>query len=424
MRAVKSGDLSVREVCLEFVQRIREAEREIQAFVSFDEEAVFNQADAVDARTHNHRLAGLLIGVKDNYDTVEFPTEYGSPIYRGNHPSRDSAVVARLKALGALLVGKTCTSEFAFMHNGCTRNPHGLTRTPGSSSAGSAAGMAAGFFPVALGTQTAGSLIKPASYCGAYAYKPTFGLVSLEGVKPLAPSLDTAGWFGRSVSDLQLMAEVLLGDELNLRSPVIPPLRLVAARTDFWNDADQASREVFENALEVLRGRGHLIHETAMPFDYRRLVAAHQVVMDREGSRSLVYECERHPELLSDAVLRMRERALELNYLAEATARDYIQRQADEMDSFMSSFDAILTLSTACEAPEGFETTGTSDFIRTWNALGMPQANLPIALGPHSMPIGLQLVGRRGEDGRLLNAAQNVSNDLGVKSCASISRRR
>ena len=415
IRAVREGTLSVTDVCEGFVQNIREAEKRVCAFAHCDEEAIFRHARAIDARPRKGNLAGLVIGVKDNYDTADFPTGYGSPIYQGHRPSRDSAVVARLKAHGALIVGKTATAEFAFMHTGATRNPHGLTRTPGSSSAGSAAGMAAGFFPIALGTQTAGSVIKPASYCGSYAYKPTFGSISLEGIKPFAPSLDTVGWFARSVDDMKLVAEVLMGAEVGYGPHSNAPPRLAVAKTDFWGDADPAARAVLESTVERLLSCGYRIDDASVPFDYSRLASAHQIVNDREGTRSLAYEYEWHRPVLSDSILRMRERALARAPSEEVAAAQYIRRQAEEMDRHLAGVDAILTLSTAYEAPEGLTATGTSDFIKTWSALGMPQMNLPIGFGPNRMPIGLQLVGRRWHDACLFGVAQNLCTDLGVE---------
>jgi Asp-tRNA(Asn)/Glu-tRNA(Gln) amidotransferase A subunit family amidase len=418
VKAVREGELSAREVCNDFIKCIQSAENKVHAFAHFNEQVVMRQADAVDARVNKGRLAGLPIGVKDIFDTADFPTEYNSRIYRGHQPSRDSSVVARLRAEDAVVIGKTETTEFAFMRTGPTRNPHGMDRTPGSSSAGSAAGMASGFFPVALGTQTAGSLIKPASYCGAFAFKPSFGLVSLEGTKPLAPSLDTVGWFGRSVGDLQLIAEVLLGSDLNLSLSLKPPLHLVAARTDFWNDAEQAVKDTLDAAIEALKERGHRVEDSSVPFDYRRLAAAHKVINDKEGVRSLAYEFACHRSLLSDSILQMEECALELSYSEEAKARAYILSEAAKMSHFMERHDAIITPSTAYEAPVGLEATGTSDFIKTWNALGMPQINVPVAHGRNRMPIGVQIIGARGHDWRLLEVARIVSGDLGVLNSA------
>ena len=206
--AVRSGATTPALVVGHFLERIGIDEPDVQAFVSFDAEAVHKQATQLEGS--EGLLAGVPGGIKDIFDTADHPTEFYSPIYRGNRPSRDAHVVTLLRQAGAIIMGKTHTTEFAYMHTGPTRNPLDLCRTPGSSSAGSAAGMAAGFFPLALGTQTAGSLLKPAAYCGLLAFKPSFGLVSLEGVKPLAPSFDTVGWYGRSVRDLERVARVLI----------------------------------------------------------------------------------------------------------------------------------------------------------------------------------------------------------------------
>ena len=207
---VGAGRLTARSVAEGFITRTLMKEPDIQAFAAFNQELVLEQADRIDRRPEKGLLAGVPIGVKDIFDTVDWATEFNSPIYRDNRPSRDANAVALLRQAGAVIMGKTATAEFAFMHTGPTRNPHDLSRTPGSSSAGSAAGLAAGLFAGALGTQTAGSLIKPASYCGLYAYKPSHNLVSLEGVKPLAPSFDTVGWYGASARDLSLIAQVLI----------------------------------------------------------------------------------------------------------------------------------------------------------------------------------------------------------------------
>ena len=208
---VRADVVSAEAVAEHFLGCVEAGERSINAFVSFDPDAVRSQACQLKNGNAKGLLAGVPVGIKDVYDTVDHPTRFYSPIYEQNRPSRDAHVVALLRQAGAVIMGKTHTTEFAYMHTGPTRNPHDLARTPGSSSAGSAAGMAAGFFPLALGTQTAGSLIKPAAYCGLYAFKPSYGLVSLEGVKPLAPSFDTVGWYGRSVRDLEVMARAPRG---------------------------------------------------------------------------------------------------------------------------------------------------------------------------------------------------------------------
>src|SRR6185437_546987 len=415
-KSIRSGKISAREICVEFLERITTCEPRIHAFAHLDPEAAIRMAESVDSRSVKGPLAGVPIGVKDIFDTVDMPTEYNSPIYEGHRPSRDCSAVARLRAKGAVVIGKTATTEFAFMHTGPTRNPFGRNRTPGSSSAGSAAGMAAGFFPIALGTQTAGSLIKPASYCGSFAYKPTFGRVSMEGVKPLAPSMDTIGWFGRSVEDLRLLAEALLGEEWLAGVTVTAPLKIIAAETDFWDESSADVREVFRWSLEALRDSGHEVQEVTVPFDYRTLAEAHKVINDKEGARSLRYEYEFHRALLSDSVLKMIDDAHERSCTEEMAARAYIQVKTRDMMNFMKAYDVIVTPSTAHEAPEGLAATGTSNFIKTWNALGVPQVNVPVRRGRHGLPIGLQLVGAYGNDSRLLEIARTVSAELGVET--------
>jgi Asp-tRNA(Asn)/Glu-tRNA(Gln) amidotransferase A subunit family amidase len=418
VNSIHQGKRSAREVCIHFLDHIKSGEDKIFAFAHFDKLKALEQADTIDTRPSKGRLAGLPIGIKDIFDTVDFPTEYYSPIYRGNRPSRNCSVVARLKGQGALLLGKTATTEFAFMHTGPTRNPHDLHRTPGSSSAGSAAGIAAGFFPVALGTQTGGSLIKPAAYCGSFAFKPTFGLVSLEGVKPLAPSLDTVGWFGRSVADLELVANALIGFEPKTPKPARQHLRMVVARTIFWEHAESAARESLTSAVDRLRSCGHEFASALPRFDFRQLAAAHKMINDCEGSRSLAFEYECHRSLLSPSTLEMIEHARNISYYDEAKARAYVSALTAQIDRFMADCDAIITLSTAYEAPLGLEQTGTSDFIKTWHTLGMPQANVPLLAGPNRMPLGLQLIGRRGGDRDLLDAVRIVSDALGEKRSA------
>jgi Asp-tRNA(Asn)/Glu-tRNA(Gln) amidotransferase A subunit family amidase len=424
VKAVQSGATTARESSVGFLHTINASETLVHAFAHRNDETVLQRAETIDRDARKGRLAGLPIGVKDNFDTMDFPTEYNSPIYRGHRPSRDCAVVARLKAAGAVIIGKTETTEFAFMHTGPTCNPHGLEHTPGSSSAGSAAGMAAGFFPLALGTQTAGSLIKPASYCGAFAFKPTFGRISLEGVKPLASSLDTVGWFGRSIADLRLMADVLLDGRSQPAVSPQRPLRLLIARTDFWEGAEESAKNVLEKAVEVLRSAGHDVAIAHTPFDYQKLAEAHKVVNDTEGARSFAYEYENYPGLLSDAMLQMIQSAHHFNEREENNAKQYIFSKALEMDSFMSDVDAIITLSTAYEAPKGLASTGTSDFIKTWHALGMPQINIPYSCGKNGMPIGLQIVGARGYDFPLLDIARAIAKNLGVEQSMVVDLKR
>jgi Asp-tRNA(Asn)/Glu-tRNA(Gln) amidotransferase A subunit family amidase len=400
---VRSGEISAEAVAEHFLQRIASGESSIQAFASFDPVRVQTQARA----GAQGLLAGVAVGVKDNFDTVDHPARFFSPIYEGNRPSRDAHVVSLLRQAGAVIMGKTHTTEFAYMHTGPTRNPHALDRTPGSSSAGSAAGMAAGFFPLALGTQTAGSLLKPASYCGLYAFKPSFGLVSLEGVKPLAASFDTVGWYGRSVRDLGLMARVLI--------PGFPqparhnhPRSFGFCRTPRWDQVEEGVATALLAAVEALRAAGHSVTEVTLPDDFAGVFDDHLLINDCEGARSFSKELQAHPGQLSPALLAMIDRARNTTWEQESAAKQRLSDLAPVLKSILAPFDAMLGASCGMVAPVGLESTGPSDFCKFWMAFGLPQINIPLVRAAGDLPVGLQLIGRLRHDSGLLEAAEQV----------------
>ena len=338
---------------------------------------------------------------------MDHPTCFFSPIYEGNRPSRDAHVVSLLRQAGAVIMGKTHTTEFAYMHTGPTRNPHDLHRTPGSSSAGSAAGIAAGFFPIALGTQTAGSLIKPASYCGAYAFKPSYGLVSLEGVKPLAPSFDTAGWYGRSVRDLGLIAQVLIP---GLPTPV-PESHLRSfgfCRTARWNEVGMEVARSVEAAVENLRSAGHQVTEIVLPEEFSNVFDDHLLINDCEGARSLSAEMNSQPDKLSVELIALFERASRTTWEQESAAKNRLSGLAAVLEEIFKPFDAVLGASCGMVAPLGLEATGPSDFIKFWMAFGLPQVNIPLVRKTGELPVGLQMIGRFRHDSLLLQAAEQV----------------
>jgi len=404
--AVVSGAITPALVAEHFLARIGVDEPDIQAFVSFDAEAVSKQACGLEGCAG--LLAGVPVGVKDIFDTADHPTEFYSPIYLGNRPSRDAHVVTLLRQAGAIIMGKTHTTEFAYMNTGPTRNPLDLSCTPGSSSAGSAAGMAAGFFPLALGTQTAGSLLKPAAYCGLFAFKPSFGLVSLEGVKPLAPSFDTVGWYGRSVRDLERVAQVLIRGfpavEVGRR-----PLRLGFCRTSRWSDVQPVVAQAIELAIARL---GPLVSEVVLPEAFDGVFDDHQLINDCEGARSLAKEFQSHPELLSDSTLAMIERAQTTSWEQESAAKARLVQLAPQLAQICQPFDAMLSVSCGMLAPVGLATTGPSDFIKFWGAFGLPQVNVPVMRGEGELPVGLQVIGAFRGDAPLLGTAQGIVDAL------------
>ena len=398
---VRTARLSPAIVAEHFLAQTSARESAIQAFVALDPQVVRKQAQGLSSPGINGLLAGVPVGVKDIIDTRDHPTGFYSPIYDNNWPSRDAHVVALLRQAGAVIMGKTHTTEFAYMHTGPTRNPLDLNRTPGSSSAGSAAGMAAGFFPVALGTQTAGSLLKPAAYCGLYAFKPSYGLVSLEGIKPLAPSFDTLGWYGRSVRDLGLVAQVLITDLPHVTRPS-GPRTFGFCRTARWDQVDPLVADALLAAVDRLKAAGHSVTMVELPDEFAQVFDDHLLINDCEGARSLSKEWQSSPELLSPSVVAMIERA-----------KARLAVQAHVLKAIFAPFDTMLSVTCGMVAPLGLETTGPSDFCKFWMAFGLPQINIPLPRQPGEMPVGLQVIGGFREDSALLDAAGQV--DLALR---------
>jgi Asp-tRNA(Asn)/Glu-tRNA(Gln) amidotransferase A subunit family amidase len=264
---------------------------------------------------------------------------------------------------------------------------------------------------LALGTQTAGSLLKPASYCGLFAFKPSVGLVSLEGVKPLAPSFDTVGWYGRSVRDLHLVARVLIpGFEV----PEIErrPLQLGFCRTSRWDQVDPEVVRALEQAMDQLRSAGHHVSEMQLPDKFAGVFDDHQVINDCEGARSLAKEFQRHRAQLSPSILAMFERAVATTWEQESAAKSRLANLAPHLNELCQPFDAMLGATCGMLAPKGLESTGPSDFIKFWGAFGWPQVNIPLRRDPGQLPLGLQLIGRFRDDGRLLRTAEHVATVL------------
>ncbi|MDR9752714.1 amidase [Pseudomonas sp. SZMC_28357] len=403
-KQVQRGLVSTGEVAEAFLAQIQQREPQIQAFVAFDADAVRAQATL---HTGQGLLAGVPVGIKDIIDSADQPTQYFSPIYAGHQPSRDAHALTLLRQAGALVMGKTHTTEFAYMHTGPTRNPHDPERTPGSSSAGSAAGMAAGFFAVALGTQTAGSLLKPASYCGLLAFKPSLGLVSLEGIKPLAPSFDTLGWYGRSVRDLQLVARVLIPGftPLPLESH---SLNLGFCRTPRWHDVDPDVAQALEQGIEQLRAGGHRVSEVQLPSEFDGVFDDHLLINDCEGARSLATEFHGHKSQLSPSTLAMIERGMATSWEQESAAKARLAALAPRLQQLCEPFEAMLSPCCGMLAPLGLENTGPSDFIKFWGAFGWPQVNLPLPRARNHLPVGLQVIGGFRSDRQLLNVAEQL----------------
>ena len=344
-------------------------------------------------------LDGLPVGVKDVFDTADMPTACGSPALADRRPARDAEIVRRLRAAGAAVLGKTATTEFALNHPAATRNPHDLTRTPGGSSSGSAAAVADGMVPLALGTQTAGSVIRPASFCGVFGFKPTFGLLSTEGVLTLSPSLDTVGLFARTAADLRLLAG-LLGIEAEAEAPSIGFLR-----TPRWAEMDESARARIEAASSALS-----LAELDLPARFGGLVEAQIAIMEAEIAEHLgrfVSGLE-----ISPGLAELLARGADV----QPAAYDQAQRLAHEcrcrLDELFGAFDLLLTPAVRGVAPAGLESTGDPLFCRAWTLLGVPAVAVPGLTGENELPLGVQLVGRPGADALVLSGAEWLGSRL------------
>jgi Asp-tRNA(Asn)/Glu-tRNA(Gln) amidotransferase A subunit family amidase len=393
--------------CLE---RIAARDGEVRAWVHVAGDAALAQARALDKETArgllHSPLHGVPVGIKDVFDTADLPTEYNSAIYRGHRPRADAAAVALLRRAGCVILGKTATAEFAYNNPPATTNPHNPAHTPGGSSSGSAAAVADGMVPLALGTQTGGSVIRPAAFCGAIGFKPTFGSINRTGVKPVSDSLDTVGFFSNTLEGTAKALHVLSGLPLADLGKKVSAPRIGFARTSRWDKADAASHAALEAAAKRLATAGAVVVDAPLPPAVEALFVEQGHIMKYEAARALAWEQDQHRDLLSEGIrLRLNDGwaiTRERYDLAQNTARDARRQFADQM----RSFDLLLTLAAPGEAPKGLASTGDSLFNGLWTLLGVPCITLPGATGAMGLPLGLQLVGPLGEDTALLARAQ------------------
>ncbi len=391
------------ESCL---ARIGAREREVGAWACIDATAALEAARAADATAPTGPLHGIPIGVKDIIDTADFPTELGTALYAGRRPAWDASCIAACRAAGAIVLGKTVTTEFAFFHPGKTRNPRNLAHTPGGSSSGSAAAVADAMVPVALGTQTAGSVIRPASFCGVVGYKASFGDFSLSGIRPFSESLDTLGVFTASVADAVLLRGVLIGgDAPTTLAPADGPPRLALFRTPQWGDADAESRECVENAGRRLSREGAVVDEVALPAEFSTLIEDHRTIMAYEAARNYLYEMTRLADRLSPQFLALLEQGMAIPRTRYRVARNVVAIAKRRFASLCEGYDALIVPATVGEAPLATEGTGDPLMSRIWTALHGPALTLPAGEGARGLPLGAQFVAPAGCDETLLRAA-------------------
>ena len=413
--AMARRELSSTELVGACLERIAEQEDRVGAWEFIDPELALAQARDRDGEEPRSALHGIPVGVKDLIDTADMPTAYGSPIYAGNRPRADATCVARLREAGAVVLGKTVTTEFAYFHPRKTANPHDPSRTPGGSSSGSAAAVAAGMVPLSLGTQTAGSIIRPAAFCGVFGLKPTYGILPVAGIKPLSPRLDTLGGFAHSVEDLAILAAALGGQPPAVDfTPVAPegPPRIGLHRSPHWHEAEPAGQEAVEATAERLAREGARVQEVGLGESFAGLVEAQRTVMASDMAESLAAEHERHGEELSEELREFLAEGRAIDQGAYGAALQLAERCAAELDAALAGQDGLLTPAVKGEAPIG-RPTGDPLFCRTWTLLGVPAVSVPGLAGPSGMPLGVQLVGRAGHDGRLLGVAGWVAERLG-----------
>lgn len=424
--AGKVSALELTEACL---ARIARREPEVQAWAFLDPEHARRHARAADDRRKRGRplgpLHGIPVGVKDIIDTHDMPTENGTVLHAGRRPSQDATIVSLMRAAGAVIMGKTVTTELAVYAPNKTRNPHNAEHTPGGSSSGSAAAVAAGMVPLAIGTQTNGSVIRPASFCGVYGYKPSHGLIPRTGILAQSRPLDTVGVMARTLEDLAFLAEPLMAHDA--KDPDVPPQAaprlleiarqeppvtptLAFVRTPAWEQTEEDTKAAFAELIDAL---GQRVEEVPLPALFDDAIEVHRTIMEADLARSFAKEFARGRDRLSDTLRTMIERGqrtLAVDYNRAVDRRAVLNAA---LAPYFDRYEALLTPATLGEAPRGLKTTGSPVFCTIWTLCGMPALTLPLLQGSSGLPLGAQLVGQRGDDARLLRTARWLVDAVG-----------
>jgi Asp-tRNA(Asn)/Glu-tRNA(Gln) amidotransferase A subunit family amidase len=407
VKAVTNGDTTCEAVARACLERIAAREPQVEAWQYLDPEYVIAQARALDKRSPRGALHGVPFAIKDIIDTCDMPTEYGSPIHAGHRPRYDAACVALGRRAGGLLMGKTVTTEFANQTPGKTRNPFDPARTPGGSSSGSAAAVADCMAALAIGTQTTGSTIRPASFCGVFGYRPTYGDLRLSRVMEASGSLDTLGLIARSIEDIALYRDVLLGiapEPLPVESSAP---RIGFCRTHLWPIIEPATQKLLEDAAKQLAQRGAKVVEVTLPTEFERLMDAHRAISSFEFARNFTWEIENHWEKISERLRNGRLKdGLECSFERYREARSFAARCRRAFHDVCGECDVLLTASAIGEAPLGLHSTGNAAPSTLWTALHVPSVTIPVFRGPAGLPVGAQLIARRNDDRKLFTAAR------------------
>ncbi len=424
-RLIRAGEISSEELVGDCLARISAFEDTVQAWTHVDPQQALALARELDKHRQAGRplgaLHGVPVGVKDIVDTSDMPTEYGTPLYQGRSPGNDATLVSLLRAAGAIVLGKTVTTEMAVYTPGKTRNPHDPGRSPGGSSSGSAAAVAAYMAPLAVGTQTNGSVVRPAAYCGVVGFKPSHGLISRHRVLKQSRLLDHIGVFARDIPDAALLAEQLIAfDERDpdsvrrsrppllasaLAEPPAPP-RFAFVKTPHWGEAESDVHEGFGEMVEHL---GAQVEEIDLDSQLAGAAEQHRLILEADLARSFAREYARGEDGLSARLREMIERGQKILAVDYNAAEEHRELLRGILAPIFEDFDAILTPAATGEAPQGLDTTGSPIFCTIWTLCGLPALSLPLLRGSNDLPVGVQLVGPAGDDARLLRTAAWLS---------------
>jgi Asp-tRNA(Asn)/Glu-tRNA(Gln) amidotransferase A subunit family amidase len=409
IRALSKREIKATDLLLSCLDRIGQRESIVKAWTSLGKENALLRAKQLDKGAFAGILHGLPIGVKDLYDTYDLPTSYGSPIYADHYPATDAVAVALLRQAGGIILGKTATTEFASFKSSSTTNPLDLKHTPGGSSSGSAAAVADFMVPLATGSQTAGSIIRPASYCGIVGFKPSFGKISVAGVKCLAPSLDTLGCFGKTIEDVGLAVAAMSGDHRLAKIEALHNKpRIAICKTANWSFAHKetvTALAIARHAAEAI-AKG-VVGNIKLPKEYLELTSVQTRIMLTEISRSFTFERMHYPKKLSPQFLTSLDEGAEISF--EQYTKDLLlasNAKASVTKLFNDEMDILIAPSATGEAPLLKDGTGNPIFCREWTLLGLPCININVGTGPNGLPVGIQLIAGPGKDHFLLSAAR------------------
>ncbi len=419
---IKNAEITSVELCKLYIERIKKFEKDIKAWAHFDEKILLEKAHESDEFRKSGNALGPLHGVpvalKDIVGTYDMPTECGTPIRKGKSASQNAEIVDLLKSSGALIMGKTATSELAFLSPPKTRNPHDYNRTPGGSSSGSAAVIASHMAPLSIGSQTGGSIIRPASYCGVVGYKPSYGLISRNGVLRTSSKLDHIGVFGKKVEDVALLAKILIKkdsyDEASvhyssehlltecLKDPIYEP-KFIFYKTKSWNKVDKKSRESFEFFIKSFK-KNIEIFDT--PSYFERISKYHKLIHEVDLANNFSDYYKNYRKKLSKEMINAIQNGMKHSAKEYAEAIDFMKRSYDSYKEVFEDYYAVLTPSSTGVADKGLKSTGSADFNRVWSFLGTPSISLPLLQGENNLPLGIQMVGAKYDDHRFLSTAR------------------